>query len=96
MKYLAMLLFPLLGLVPRTLHAEPNNPNTDWFRDAKYGVFMHFLPADAASLAQVREFDVEALSRQLETLGAKYFVITLGDGEMERLLEREWDDRRAP
>jgi hypothetical protein len=58
--------------------ATPNNKNTDWFRDAKYGVFMHFLPSDAASLARVGEFDVEALSRQLETLGAKYFVITLG------------------
>jgi len=58
--------------------ATPNNKNTDWFKDAKYGVFMHFLPSDAASLACVGEFDVKALSRQLETLGAKYFVITLG------------------
>jgi hypothetical protein len=58
--------------------ATPNNKNTDWFKDARYGVFMHFLPSDAASLARVGEFDVEALSRQLETLGAKYFVITLG------------------
>ncbi len=58
--------------------AVPNTSATDWFRDAQYGVFMHFLPGDAASLAQVRQFDVEALARQLETLGAKYFVITLG------------------
>jgi hypothetical protein len=58
--------------------AAPNNPDTDWFRAARYGVFMHFLPGDAASLARVRAFDVEALSRQLETLGAGYFVITLG------------------
>jgi len=58
--------------------ATPNNKNTDWLKDARYGVFMHFLPSDAASLARVGEFDVEALSRQLETLGAKYFVITLG------------------
>jgi len=58
--------------------ATPNNKNTDWFKDARYGVFMHFLPSDAASLARVGEFDVEALARQLETLGAKYFVITLG------------------
>jgi len=58
--------------------ATPNNKNTDWFKDAKYGVFMHFLPSDAAGLARVGEFDVEALSRQLETLGAKYFVITVG------------------
>jgi hypothetical protein len=58
--------------------ASPNNNNTEWFRAARYGVFMHFLPGDAAGLARVKEFDVEALSRQLETLGARYFVITLG------------------
>jgi hypothetical protein len=68
----------LLLLVSLCGQATPNNPNTDWFKDAKYGVFMHFLPGDAKSLALVNEFDVEALSRQLETLGAKYFVITLG------------------
>jgi lysophospholipase L1-like esterase len=58
--------------------AIPNNPNTNWFKDAKYGVFMHFLPGDAKGLALVSEFDVQGLARQLETLGAKYFVITLG------------------
>jgi lysophospholipase L1-like esterase len=58
--------------------AAPNSKSTDWFKDAGYGVFMHFLPGDAKGLALVNEFDVEALARQLETLGAKYFVITLG------------------
>ncbi len=68
----------LLVLLSLRVQATPNNGNAEWLRAAKYGVFMYFLPADAASLAQVRQFDVEALSRQLETLGAKYFVITLG------------------
>ena len=58
--------------------AAPNSRDTDWFREARYGVFMHFLPGDASGLARVRDFDVESLSRQLEMLGAKYFVITLG------------------
>ncbi len=58
--------------------ATVNNPNTDWLKDAQYGVFMHFLPGDAKGLALVKEFDGEGLARQLETLGAKYFVITLG------------------
>jgi hypothetical protein len=58
--------------------ATPNNPNTDWLRAAKYGVFMHFLPGDAASLAKMQQFDADSLARQLETLGAKYLVITLG------------------
>ena len=35
--------------------ATPNNPNTDWLRDARYGVFMHFLLADAKGLALVQE-----------------------------------------
>ena len=68
----------LLLLLSWRVQATVNNPNTDWLKDAKYGVFMHFLPGDAASLARVADFDVEGLARQLETLGAKYFVITLG------------------
>jgi len=39
---------------------------------------MHFLPGDARQLEQVRAFDVQALAAQLETIGARYFVITLG------------------
>lgn len=58
--------------------ATPNNPNTDWLPEARYGVFMHLLPGDARQLAQVKDFDVEALARQLEAVGAKYFVLTLG------------------
>ncbi len=71
-------LVPLLLLLSWRSSAEPMNPNTDWFRDAQYGIFMHFLPADAKGLALVEQFDVAALARQLETAGAKYFVITLG------------------
>src|SRR5437764_408983 len=58
--------------------AAPKNPNTDWFRDAKYGTFMHFLPADANGLKLVEKFDVAALANQLEKAGAGYFVLTLG------------------
>ena len=25
------------------LRGAPHNPNTDWFKDAKYGVFVHWL-----------------------------------------------------
>ena len=67
----------LLGL-PWALQADPQNRNTDWFHAAHYGVFMHFLPGDAQGLERVREFDVEALARQLEAAGAGYFVLTLG------------------
>jgi hypothetical protein len=57
--------------------AESNNRNTDWFKEARYGVFMHFLPGDAQQLALTEQFDVDALARQLEEIGAKYFVLTL-------------------
>ena len=50
----------------------------DWLRDAKYGAFMHLLPSDARTLALVGDVDVEALAAQLESIGAKYFVLTLG------------------
>jgi hypothetical protein len=49
--------------------AVPNNQNTDWFKEAKYGVFMHFLPADARGLSLVERFDSENLAKQLEQVG---------------------------
>ncbi len=38
---------------------------------------MHYLPDDAKGLALVKDFDVEALVSQLETMGAHDLVITL-------------------
>jgi hypothetical protein len=58
--------------------AETNNPNTDWFRQAKFGVFMHFLPSPQAGPKQVGQFDVRALADQLAATGAGYFILTLG------------------
>lgn len=59
---------------PKSLTPSP----TDWLKEARLGAFMHFLPGDAASFAKVNDFDVEALARQLEGMGAKYFVFTFG------------------
>lgn len=56
---------------------KAGNRNTDWFHDAKYGAFMHFLPGSDEQLALVEKFDVKALADQLQEMGAKYFVITL-------------------
>jgi hypothetical protein len=72
------LLTGLLLAVGWSATAIPQNSDTDWFRDAKYGVFMHFLPADANGLGLVEKFDVEVLADQLKDAGAKYFVLTLG------------------
>jgi alpha-L-fucosidase-like protein len=65
----------LLALLAVTLGAASR---ADWLRDAKYGAFMHLLPSDAKTLALVNEFDVEALARQLDSIGVKYLVLTLG------------------
>lgn len=50
----------------------------DWLRDARLGVFMHFLPGDTQGLAKVEAFDVPAVTQQLKAMGASYFVLTLG------------------
>ena len=69
-----------LFLLPAAFGAEADagDPRTDWFRDARYGVFVHFLPNDSEQFAQVDDFDAEALARQLESVGAGYLVLTLG------------------
>jgi alpha-L-fucosidase len=71
-------LFAAGCLTVLTALGEEQNPNTDWLKEAGLGVFMHFLPGDAAGLAKVKDFDVAHLAQQLEAAGAKYFVLTLG------------------
>jgi hypothetical protein len=65
------------ALVTLGSSAEPSS-QTDWLRDARLGAFMHFLPGNAEQFVKVNEFDVGALARQLEGMGARYFVFTLG------------------
>jgi hypothetical protein len=61
-----------------------NGKRTDWFHEAKWGVFMHYLAApgaetDAEALnRRVDAFDVKGAARQLLETRAKYFVLTLG------------------
>lgn len=72
------LLLTLLSLLSCPCWADSQSPNTDWFRDARCGVFMHFLPANEKQLALVKDFDVVHLAKQLQSAKAGYFVITLG------------------
>ena len=58
--------------------AASNNANTDWFNQAKFGVFMHFLPSPQTGALQIEQFDVKVLADQLADMGAGYFVLTLG------------------
>ena len=56
--------------------------NTDWFQQAGWGVFTHYLAAADMSAAawqvQVDAFDVERLADQLVRVGASYYFITIG------------------
>jgi hypothetical protein len=69
----------LLGLLlAGPVLAANEAPQTGWFQAARIGAFMHFLPGNAAAFAKVNDFDVEQLARQLDGMGARYFVFTLG------------------
>ncbi|MBI4024540.1 MAG: hypothetical protein HY360_06130 [Verrucomicrobia bacterium] len=63
--------------------------NTDWFKNSKWGIFVHFLAAEASTSggaeisaeqwnARVAAFDVRGLAEQLRALDTKYIFITLG------------------
>lgn len=72
------LVVSIVALAAAPVWGEPNSPHTDWFQQARCGAFMHFLPANDKQLALVDKFDVEALAGQLDAIGAKFFVLTLG------------------
>jgi hypothetical protein len=61
---------------------EQKRANTDWFRDARWGIFTHYLAPNDLSAgewnAQVDQFDVQALSAQLASTGTRYYCITIG------------------
>jgi hypothetical protein len=56
--------------------------NTDWFKDAKWGIFNHYLASKETKAEdwnmQIEDFDVEGLTEQLESIGTKYYFITVG------------------
>jgi hypothetical protein len=70
--------------------AEANNPNTDWFQQAGWGVFVHYLeslqnnPAELHSLGKktswdecVNEFDVDKFADQIAQTRAGYVIFTM-------------------
>ena len=63
------------------------NKYIDWFRDAKWGVFLHYLAEnfpDAQNLTikkwneSVNNFEVDKFASQLESVGAAYCFVTIG------------------
>jgi hypothetical protein len=79
---------------------------TDWFRDARWGVFFHYLASPASSQdmpemtvdewnRRIDGFDVDGLARQLDEIKAGYFFITLGQNSGFFLSPNETYDRLA-
>lgn len=58
--------------------------DTKWFADCGWGVFCHYLTVPETSAdewnRQVDAFDVAALAKQLQSVHAAYFFITIGQG----------------
>jgi hypothetical protein len=56
--------------------------NTDWFKDARWGVFTHYLTGKDTSAEDwnrlVDRFDLDGLAGQLESVGTKYHFLTIG------------------
>ena len=88
LSYSSLLSFALCGAALVAQAADtPRDHRTDWFRDAKWGVFMHYM-ADTVIQGDpltpekwnnaVDAFDVAGLAEQLASAGAGYFVLTLG------------------
>lgn len=61
------------------------NTRTDWFRDAGYGIIVHFLKnwndLTGDWNRHVDAFDAERFAGQVERIGAGYVILTLGQGE---------------
>jgi len=50
----------------------------DWFSQAKYGLFVHFLPSGEGYQEKIDAFDVEQFASDCAEAGAAYLVWTLG------------------
>ena len=78
---------------------EWKRASTDWFRDCKWGVFTHYLTKPETTAdewnRQVDAFDVQALAGQLESVGAPYYFITLGQGSGHYCAPNDTYDRIA-
>jgi hypothetical protein len=70
---------------------------TDWFHDAKWGVFVHFLAQDDWSADEwnrrVDGYDVVGLAKQLADVGAGYLYLTTGQNSGHYCAPNETYDR---
>jgi len=73
-----------LAFLPGAAKEQPKvkRASTDWFRQAGWGVFTHYLTGEDMSATEwnalVDGFDVPGLARQLKQTGCRYYYLTLG------------------
>jgi hypothetical protein len=72
-------------MLERMAHGRSDPParsDTEWFKDRKWGVFIHFLGRNGESTRdwnrRVDRFDVTKLADQLVSIGAGYIFLTVG------------------
>lgn len=86
-RRVALLIAITIGLSAPAIPAREQAQRAEWFRQARWGVFTHYmadtvLAPETLSVetwnAAVDSFDVAALANLLDQIGAGYYVITLG------------------
>lgn len=92
-----------LMLGARAGNAEPAEENppmasdATWFKNAKSGVFCHYLTSEQTPVdqwnKQVDAFDVEGLAKQLAWVGTPYFFLTIGQNSGHYCSPNETYDR---
>ena len=59
-------------------HTDQKSRDTSWLKEARYGVFAHYLGGGAGWNDTVNAFDVAKFASQIEQSGAAYLMFTLG------------------
>ena len=74
-------------------YTEYKAHKTDWFCQAGWGIFTHYLFHDENWDKKVASFDTERLADKLASIGAKYYFITLMQRKKYMLAPNETYDR---
>ena len=75
---LLLLSCTVTGSCATAQRADRDKRDTSWLKEAKYGVFVHYLGGGADWNDKVDAFDVEKFAAQIVQSGAAYLVFTLG------------------
>ncbi len=82
MRHVTLSLVMFLGAAAHVCASSGSARNAGsgkaWFRDAGYGVFVHYLGGGPGWNDRVNSFDVERFADQIAQTGAAYLVFTLG------------------